>query len=76
MYKSALVTGGAGFIGSHLARALVRKGVRVLIVDDLSTGRRECVPEGAMFKKCSILAPSFQKIVQAFKPEIVFHLAA
>jgi UDP-glucose 4-epimerase len=36
-----LVTGGAGFIGSHLAQALVRKGHRVRVLDDLSSGRRE-----------------------------------
>jgi UDP-glucose 4-epimerase len=44
-----LVTGGAGFIGHHLAHALVGSGVRVTVLDDLSMGRRENVPAGARF---------------------------
>ena len=45
--RTVCVTGGAGFIGSHVAAALVRAGHRVLIVDDLSSGRKENVPAGA-----------------------------
>lgn len=47
MYRRALVTGGAGFIGSRLARALLADGLEVVVLDDLSMGRRENVPEGA-----------------------------
>ena len=43
----AIVTGGAGFIGSHVAEALVARGDDVHVLDDLSTGRRENVPAGA-----------------------------
>jgi len=46
MSRHVLVTGGAGFIGSHLARRLVARGHHVVVVDDLSTGRRENVPAG------------------------------
>jgi UDP-glucose 4-epimerase len=74
--KKALVTGGAGFIGSHVADALLAKGVEVLVVDDLSTGNKKNVPKGATFLKKSILHPAFGKAVLKFKPDVVFHLAA
>ena len=45
--SSVLVTGGAGFIGSHVSRALLARGVRVTVLDNLSMGRRESVPDGA-----------------------------
>ncbi len=53
--RSILITGGAGFIGSHLADRLLAGGARVSIVDDLSTGARRNVPEGAAFTEASIL---------------------
>jgi UDP-glucose 4-epimerase len=46
-FSQVLVTGGAGFIGSHVARALLARGVRVTVLDNLSMGRREAVPDGA-----------------------------
>src|SRR5881628_1183602 len=49
MAGSVLVTGGAGFIGSHVAEAYLAAGYHVTVLDDLSTGRRECVPPGAKF---------------------------
>jgi UDP-glucose 4-epimerase len=48
-WSHALVTGGAGFIGSHLTRALLADGRRVTVLDNLSVGRRDVVPEGARF---------------------------
>lgn len=75
-YTKALVTGGAGFIGSHVADALLARGVEVLVVDDLSSGKKKNVPKGAKFLKKSILHPAFAKAVAAFKPDVVFHLAA
>ena len=47
--ESVLLTGGAGFIGSHVARALLADGYEVDIVDNLSTGRRENLPDAACF---------------------------
>lgn len=75
-YKSALVTGGAGFIGSHLVDALVGQKMKVFVVDDLSTGRKDNVNPKATFFKCSITSPAFAKVLRETKPDVVFHLAA
>src|SRR5687768_9174138 len=48
-WSHALVTGGAGFIGSHLTRALLAVGRRVTVIDNLSVGQRDKVPAGARF---------------------------
>jgi UDP-glucose 4-epimerase len=66
----ALVTGGAGFIGSHLVDALVARGDEVVVVDDLSTGRRELVNAAAAFVEHDVRAP-FET-----DADVVFHLAA
>ena len=50
----AIVTGGAGFIGSHVADALLARGDRVAVVDDLSSGKRERVPAAAEFHQLDI----------------------
>jgi UDP-glucose 4-epimerase len=71
-----LVTGGAGFIGSHLADALVADRHAVTVVDDLSTGRREFVPGGAEFIEADIGTLKFVDIVQRVAPEVLYHLAA
>ena len=74
-YKKTLVTGGAGFIGSHLVRALLANGVTVSVIDDLSTGRRENIPEGVSFTPGDILDD--RVLVKAMAGcEVVFHLAA
>jgi UDP-glucose 4-epimerase len=77
----ALVTGGAGFIGSHVVDALVARGDEVLILDDLSSGRRENVADaigaGATLLEGSITDPD--AVADAFergRPELVCHLAA
>ena len=57
MGLSICVTGGAGFIGSHVAEALLAAGHDVLIVDDLSTGRKENVPDGAALRVADIRRP-------------------
>jgi len=79
--KRILVTGGAGFIGSHLVDALVDRGDEVVVVDDLSSGRREnlaaATDAGAALEVLDIRdARALGAVVQRFAPELVFHLAA
>lgn len=76
-YSRAVVTGGAGFIGSHLVDLLVGEGVEVLVVDDLSSGDRAFVNEEAKLVVVDVrdrdgLARAFRDA----KPDVVFHLAA
>lgn len=75
-FKNSLVTGGAGFIGSHLSRALLEKGLKVTIVDNLSTGKIENVPDGAAFFKGDILDNNLRKILDEHNIDIIFHQAA
>jgi len=71
-----VVTGGAGFIGSHVAEAFAARGDDVLVVDDLSTGKRENVPEGVAFEQRDIA--DRDALDRAFEAgvELVCHLAA
>jgi UDP-glucose 4-epimerase len=76
-----VVTGGAGFIGSNLVDALVERGDRVTVIDDLSTGRREnlvgTLGRGATLRVLDIREPA--AVIECFRaaePELVFHLAA
>jgi UDP-glucose 4-epimerase len=70
----ALVTGGAGFIGSHLVDALLARGDAVSVVDDLSAGRRERVPGDVPLHVVDIA--DIADAMAAERPEVVFHLAA
>jgi UDP-glucose 4-epimerase len=71
----AIVTGGAGFIGSHVAAALLARGDEVHAVDDLSNGKRENVPEGARLVERDIREGLAEVLADA-RPEVCFHLAA
>lgn len=72
-----LLTGGAGFIGSWVAEAYIKEGHEVLILDDLSTGRMENIPEGASFIKCDIRDEDAVRGAFAdFRPDVVNHHAA
>jgi len=70
----AVVTGGAGFIGSHVVDALLARGDEVHVLDDLSNGKRENVTGGATFHHGDVRAPD--EAFDAARPELVFHLAA
>lgn len=73
-----LVTGGAGFIGSHLVDKLVATGHKVLVLDNLSTGKKAHLNPGAEFVKIDIAndRKKLYKVVAKFAPTCVFHLAA
>lgn len=74
-FKKALVTGGAGFIGSHIAKQLIEEGVETIIIDDLSTGKRSNIPNKAHFIQGDIL--NFNILSKACNGvDIIFHNAA
>ena len=70
----AIVTGGAGFIGSHVVEALLARGDEVHVLDDLSKGSRERVADGAELHVADIRTPD--ATFDSVRPEAVFHLAA
>jgi UDP-glucose 4-epimerase len=73
----SLVTGGAGFIGSHVAETLVARGHRVTVLDDLSGGFRDNVPAGAEFVQGSVTDhATVDRLFRAGEFDFVFHLAA
>jgi UDP-glucose 4-epimerase len=74
-YKRVLVTGGAGFIGSHLTDRLLREGLEVTVLDDLSRGKRENVPAQARFVLGDV-RDAKEVAALASGVDVVFHLAA
>jgi len=71
-----LLTGGAGFIGSHVADLLLQKGHEVAIIDNLSSGKKENVPAGAVLYPISITDPGIEDVFLKEKPEVLIHHAA
>lgn len=72
-----LITGGAGFIGSHIADKLLEMGNKVVIVDDLSTGKEKNINPGAVFHKLDIRdREALERVFDQERPEIVSHHAA
>jgi UDP-glucose 4-epimerase len=73
----AIVTGGAGFIGSHVADALIARGDRVVVIDNLAGGRRDRLPTEAEFHQIDIRDhEAMRRVFDEVQPEAVFHLAA
>ncbi len=71
-----LVTGGAGFIGSHIVDALIEQGHRVAVIDNLATGSLENINSRATFYKMNICGAELTNIFEQERPEIVNHQAA
>jgi len=76
MSKRVLVTGGAGFIGSHVSDVFIANGWAVEIVDNLSSGKRSNVPAEATFHEIDIRSPEASRLVQEGKFDVIVHLAA
>ncbi|MDX1614268.1 MAG: NAD-dependent epimerase/dehydratase family protein [Candidatus Promineifilaceae bacterium] len=74
--KSVLVTGGAGFIGSHVVDGLIQAGCKVTVVDNLSTGKRDNINPRADFYEADIRDRSVLEIFRQVRPEAVSHHAA
>ncbi|MFD1422497.1 NAD-dependent epimerase/dehydratase family protein [Laceyella tengchongensis] len=71
-----LVTGGAGFIGSHIVDQLIARGDQVVIVDNLSSGKESQVNPAAVFYNVDITSPDLHAVMEQERPEVVIHQAA
>lgn len=71
-----LVTGGAGFIGSHVVEALLDSGSIVVVVDNLSTGKSRNLPDGVPLHVADVADEEAARLVETFRPHCVVHLAA
>jgi UDP-glucose 4-epimerase len=76
MSGRVLVTGGAGFIGSHIAEAYLRDGWDVVVLDDLSRGHERNIPKGARFVRADIRSPEARKTIATGRFNVVNHHAA
>lgn len=76
MSGRVLVTGGAGFIGSHIAEAYLREGWEVTVLDDLSRGHEANVPKGASFVKADIRSPEARQALVTGRYDVLNHHAA
>ena len=74
--KKALVTGGAGFIGSHVVDRLLELEYKVVVIDNLSTGKIKNLDSKAVFHHADITQPILDDVIQREQPDLVFHLAA
>ena len=72
----AIVTGGAGFIGSNLVDALVQRGAEVHVVDNLATGSRENLPDAADLHELDVRDEELERLAAQLRPDVIFHLAA
>lgn len=75
--KKILVTGAAGFMGSHLAETLGNKNYEVYGIDNFSVGRRHNVPKNIQFIECDLVdAKATKKLIEKIMPTLIYHLAA
>ncbi len=74
--KKVLLTGGAGFIGSHIAETYLNKGYKVVVIDNLSSGKKKNIPSKAKFYKIDILNKNIIKVIKEENPDIINHHAA
>ncbi len=75
-FKKALVTGGAGFIASHVVDLLISKGLQVSVIDNLSSGKRENLNKDATFYESDIRDSDMIKIIGDVNPDVIIHHAA
>jgi UDP-glucose 4-epimerase len=71
-----IVTGGAGFVGSHLVDRLLAEGQQVLVLDDLSSGKARNLAAGARLEQVDVASDDLLRVFRAWRPTVVFHLAA
>ena len=76
MANHVLVTGGAGFVGSHIVDRMVDQGDEVLVVDDMSTGKADQVNPGARLERLDIRDPRLSAVARSFRPDRIVHCAA
>ena len=77
MVKNILITGGAGYIGSHVTEILLKKNKKIFIVDNLSTGFRKLIHKKARFFKLDILnEKKINNLIKKYKIDSIIHLAA
>ena len=77
MVKNILITGGAGYIGSHVTEVLLKKKKKVFLLDNLSTGHRKLINQKAKFFKLNVLETNkVKKILNKYKIDSIIHLAA
>lgn len=74
---NVLVTGGAGFVGSHLVEACLEAGDSVRVVDNLASGALENIPSGAVFHEGDMADAGFmRRVAEEARPDVIHHLAA
>jgi UDP-glucose 4-epimerase len=76
MARTVLVTGGAGFIGSHVADLFLAEGYKVSVIDNLTSGKREQVPREAEFHQFDITSPEAAELIRDSGFDVICHLAA